>query len=982
MSGKAYKSVYVIILTALLFMPAFSGLCVRAEDMGNPPVVISPADCMMKTDGCTVIDDFNRPTVSWESSSGARALDSFSGMPFRPFEGSRSLSFKGSVSKELDGTADSCRFIALTVWSAKDTSISFGVSSQYFEYSSSAIVPGGYWSTVVFDLAHSDAIKKNTTVKKGGVKFRILEFNTGSDQVYIDLVIAFSSVNTLNTMRFVCPFWTATDGARYSNESGVFFPGEKGSIYGSVGIVTGGDRGVEFYVENHSPAVSLTLTSFHSDGTNSSETKYLLEGVDGQSVIFSLPRSDISSLRVSAEGAGDGYIRFLRFSAVSYLSPDRLSGSRGEITSCLISRDGRTLTVGGKIDGCEGCEAYLYSFTRDETVDISRRPSLAQTTVKDREFVFSAEVSSDGTAIHRKYAVFVSAPEGSLAVGGVAYITNPGAVAGNPPDFSERTVKGIGVLPPDYLEYDIGCTIIEINVCELISAGGGISYSRGGAAAVIDSEKTAELDDIMYGLDRRGIAVYFSVSASRTGDPTVDSLVFGETGEQDTDTFRAMCSFLTERYGTPGGISENLAGVIVGEHVNVSENVVLVEESVKKYVSLFRAVFNSVRSINRNIKVFIPLSGTWFAPATSYPADCIPAFLFLRAFSEIITAGGDIPWSIAADIWMPDDNGSTYLKAGNAGNVIRNISASGTAHSFLFTGGKNIDDENDLILMTAEYAEAVFLSGTTLSGIVDGVIPFFSPEYEGTLMFADTKSAALLSYLGEISQDVFRLASDFSAVAGITVTDGQSFDFIPSGIKGRATIFDFENSTNGFAATERGTAVLPGVTLGQESGILSVKFGDIPSWSGVIKKIGAGIDLSVAEYLSVRAAVGSLPEGSDSLPVLIVLRSGGNRALYRGILHSEGFSDIVADIGKLEWRSNISEIGIFIMYENSGAPTLLLSSVDALSLTASENEIINRVVVSQEKPEYPLYKLLIICGAAVLCAAVIAARAFRRRKNI
>ncbi|MBR5768377.1 MAG: hypothetical protein IKX86_06880 [Clostridia bacterium] len=960
-----------LILFAALAIAAASLPVFSAEEAGSSagPVVITPADCMMNTDGCVVIDNFNRPTVSW-TSTGARALDSFDESPFAPFEGSRSLSLTGEASKSLSGEIDSCRYVAFTVWSDVGGSVSLSVSSPYFEFASAADIPGGYWSTVVFDLTDGDSITKNTSPKKGNAKYQTLTVGTGSVRMVLDFVIAFSDGDLVESLRSVCPDWHAEGGT--CADGGIFYTGNGGELVGTPHATAADGRGIEIFLENHSNAENVTLTSVFADGSSRKETVGLLKGTDTQSVIFDYSARDVASLRISFDNTDGGYIVFSGFHTVSWIKTGGGSPYRGSIRSCLISRDGRTLTVSGEISGCDGCDANLYSFSRDEAVDTSKRTSLSKATVNDGEFYFSAEVSSDGSAVHRKYAVIITAPEGNVQVGYPFYVTNPGILSGTAPDFEQRSPKGLGVLSDDYLEYDIGCTYVEVNVGELLSAGGGISYSRGGAVCVIDSEAVSGLDQVMDGLFRRGVAVYIRLFAGKTGDLTIDSMTFSSDGSPDVDTFRAVCGFLAERYGTEGGVTENLCGLVVGKAANIGLSGADAGETAAAYAVLFRAVFNTVQAVNREIRVYVPVSGEWFSPSVSYGSDSIRAYAFLRMLKTYLSRGGNVSLSVAADVWDTDTD---------IPSVIGAVRLIGNDCSLLILGGHEPADENESIVMTSIFAEAVFLgtSGTDVG--IDGVIPFFSPDYGGTLMYSDTVSAGKLTYLNEISDYLSELSRSSSKSSGISVSENEIIRIVPSGIEGRAKIYDFSDGASGFTATEKGALITSGVSLGTESGIMSVKFNGVPTWSGVTKKINPGIDLSLAEYISVRATVGTLPNGEDGVGALIILRSGENRAIFRGTVSDNGINELVADISNLDWRGNITEIGVYIKDDGADHPTLLIASIDALSLTASEKEIINRVVIAKEKPEYPLYGLLILCGGAAACIILLTVRAARRRRG-
>ena len=969
MKGNGIKSAFIIIFALALIISSIPCISASASDELSFPYVITPADCLMKTDKCVVIDDFNRPTVSW-TSDGAKALDSFDRSPYHPFEGSRSLAFSGKATKSLSGEIDSCRYVAFTVWSDSGTVVTLSVSSPSFDYSSSGNVPGGYWSTVVFDLTDENYINKNTTPKKNSARFDTLTVEADSGFVYLDLVFAFSDPEVLDSLRFICPDWHA-DGGVYS-ENRRFYPGTEGELVGTPSAKAGEGRGIEFFLENHSDARTAFMTSVFSDGTSRRESVFLLDGSEPQSVIFDYSSPDVSSIRISFDCTDGGYVDFISFTPISWVGSEPYSHSKGTIRTCLISRDGRTLTVSGEISDCDGCSAFLYSFSRDETIDVSKRTSLSQAVVRDGEFYFSTEVSSDGTAVHRKYVVYVAAPEGNVTVGNPFYVINPDVLSGTAPDFQQRTPKGLGVLTSEYLEYDIGCTSVDVNVGTIISVGGGISYSRGGAVCVINSDKIAELDKVMDGLYRRGIAVYVRVFAEITGDPTIDSMVFREDGTPDTDIFRAVCGFLSERYGTDGGMTENLSGIIIGKSANAGLSGAGCGSVVYSFAGLYRAVFNTVRALNREIGIYLPVCGSWFEHSASYGTDCIPAYAFIRAFDICLSRGGKIPWSLAIDVWDSESDIVSLISA---------VRLSTGEHSVLFFGGEETSDDNMHIIMTSKYAEAVFLgiSGTEVP--VDGVIPLFVPDYDGTLMYSDTVSSERLSYLQEISQKLSGLCEKSAASSTISVIEGDIIKIIPSGIEGRATIYDFSDGNSGFTVTDREAVISSGISLGTENGILAVKFNGVPTWSGVIRKIRPGMDLSVAEYLSVRATVGTLPNDEDGVKALIIIRSGNNRAVFRGALSDSGINELIADIGSLSWRGNITEIGVFIRDDNADNPTLLISSVDALSRTASGREIINRVVITQEKPEYPLYKLLIMCGGAVLCAVLIIVRAALRKRG-
>ena len=151
--------------------------------------------------------------------------------------------------------------------------------------------------------------------------------------------------------------------------------------------------------------------------------------------------------------------------------------------------------------------------------------------------------------------------------------------------------------------------------------------------AILLNNKASHAPQMIHPLSRNGNAYYYAFNAAE---------------EEGCEYLEAVSAFLAERYrDREHGTVMNW---IVGNEINVRslwnymQNVEL-DVYVREYARAFRLVYNGIRSMNANARVYISLDQQWTGNLTS--ASSYNSRDILDAFNECITREGNIDWGLA-----------------------------------------------------------------------------------------------------------------------------------------------------------------------------------------------------------------------------------------------------------------------------------------------------------------------------------------------
>ncbi len=1009
MNAQLTKKVAAIATAILLLaasIPAVAPLSVAAESLPTP---ISEPNARVMADAIdTMEDDFNRATVDWTVTNGAaEAVASLWEPPYSVFEGSRSLRVVTekatvSLSRKPQTLTDvsALRFVIAAVYAPADggdmtVTLSLKSTRETFEQTI-ALIPGR-WQAVFFDLAEAGL---SGTLSRMTVTFSASE--AGEHAFLLDTLGGSVEETDLYTVRYLAPAYRAEGCTLLSmgaesmtvavTGSGQYLEAEAPSLTDFSGGV-----GIRVRLRNRSSCRSLTLrytTLGAPEYTERcSETVAIPEGDGVVSCLFPIPESFVGHFRMEFDGACYGEIEIVSVTSAPCYTGTATSGT---ISECVIGKNRDTIQVKGSIDAEDvvkyaDCPLYLYELSAWEELSAvsTARPAVAQTTLNGREFSFSTALSNGREELYRKYAVMIYSAGALVPVGSPSFVTNPEILAIDTEDAVLRSRKGYWPLTGDYLFDGVCCTAVEIRLNEMFSLGEkALSHTIGTAVGRFDPVYVEALDKQMKDYEACGVQVYFLLRLTVSDDLSLNGLLchpeategryaaFQTTTQEGVNALRAAADFLSRRYGTPEGVSNNLLGYVVGSSVNDGANHYCMGQATltdlaKAYGNALRVVYNTARAVASAMEVYMPLGGDWYAATTTGQTASFDARSTLEAVASYLKAGGDVDWRVSYNIsldkgayaWAissPDFSAeASTLSAANAEVLIRYLTNEsllyhGTSRAVLLldTEPREVTDDNERIRLSADYVYTYLRLASRAFSTVRAFIPAYPVDYNEVLRYIDTnRFSEVTAFAAELIGETrfTALLPDAVSVVDRYVNETKAVTVIPSAVKGETTLFDFSHDTDSWYGALNCGSLKGGTTLEGRSGLLSARLSaaEATVWRGIAVDFDQPFDLSVAPYLGFTCRSAVLPQGVEQLELAVVVTAGRNWQISTLTMPAGADTTVVVDLSSFPGRSSCDGMAIYVRGVDGaeiGEPTLLLGSIRAMSDKVADGDHLNQAI--------------------------------------
>lgn len=1036
------------LLAAALCIGIFPAVQVTAAVMNE---VIAGADsrvlasCLDRVD-----DDFNHATVDWDISGGtAEAVSSLDRTPYSVFEGSRSLLVTANgytagntvslLKKSVAITnAAEIKYYSATFWFPEEMGeviVSLSLTARRGgTYSTSAPVPTGGWQTVFFDLSESGLSGAGRSLE-----LSISASENGDFSFLTDLTGATTYDDAVQRARYLAVDYTAS-GCVIDHRSGVMsvtLGGGEGQYIEALSPVVNdfsGGTGLKVRLKNSSTCRSLTLyyTTISSSeySTSRSLTCRIPEGSGDVSVTFPIPDAYTGRFRIVFDGSCSGEIELLSITpALCYTSQPGI----GSIDACEISSDKKNLSVRGTLSAEDAekyadCPLYLYRLPlyEDASAISTERAAAAEARLSGSGFTFTVGLSGNGSELFSKYAVMAYYSGSLVRIGNAASVTNPEILSADKISFSKPTKKGVYPISGVPVLDGISHTAVEIRLDEIISLGteGTMTHTTGGVTCALDGSYVSALDEKMKLYENCGTNVTFILTAGYSDDISVASLInhpsasggsrpaFNTANDEGINTLRAVCDFLAVRYSTAGGVTSNAEGYTVGAGINrAAENYnmgkVDLVRFAKSYSAALRVVYAAVKSVSSEVSVYVPLEGRWHSAGNVGQRSSFDARTALEAIAACIKEGGDIGWKLSYDLWAdgislywenryPDMTEETgRITVPNAEVLISFLGRDGMLYGglkrnviFLGTEPREAADDNEMIRASADYVLSYLRLCSREFDTVTALIPSHPVNYNDTLKYIDSNLfAEKTGYAKELAGELYETLFNAVSVGSRYISEGKAGMSVPSAVKGESIISGFGDGEDGWYAVANCASVKGGASLGDKSGLLSVRMTEAGSgYRGVGKSFERALDLTAADYIGLEVQAAVLPEGVDSVLVTIVVRSGSSYLSSVCSVSSGEMTTVVADISGFPRRSSCDGISVFVSGENGediGEPTLLIGSVRAMSLTKSSPALDSEINPPDDGSEIPTVtlKTLLIIGGISLLALICEFVRIRKRQT-
>lgn len=962
--------------------------------------------------------------------------------PFEPLTGDGALivrvpnaqnAKKYSVSKNYVSHLDLSQFnsLLLTVNCNDVGADRYNVSVELYSdddvFTSYAQIQPLGWSCVFADIS---GWQGRSGVKKICVTLSLAgDIDNNSDyELYIDSVRLSNHANAYSRVAFSADSYRVSGAAvlnagKYLDISGVGDEAvvtSNGFAYENIGRAD--SIKVDFKTDGLCTGVGMRVND--KEGNNVSEEYVSVSAHNGDvSVCLPIKHSSPSEIELFFEGVSLGNVRI--YGVKLYSSVAEPQSDEG-IDTCAVNANTEEIIIKGTLSHNllnEYLQKEIYLFANDFCDKVtpemlSEQAWIEKNTVLSQDFIFRVRykgVDEGRSSLFKMYTVAVKLETGYRIIGNSECITNPDAFAGGnvvPP--LRKSGKGVYGESISFMqEVGVSDTLVWVDMGKFFvpETANGSKFECGGYVFGYDQDYFSVIDSMINNFADKKIDVTVVFVVSDSGNDALNrSLIHKDadlsalycanntSDRQGIAYIRAVSEFFASKYVENNCVTRFVFGDSVG---NCSRNYNMGEKTLaeftEEYAVGFRTVFNAVRSYSPYVKVYTYIDGVWnsglaFDEFTRYDNKA-----FLDSFSNVISRGGNVDWSLAhnpypADVYnyyaysdMKLDNNYFTPRVGfrNIGVIVNYLKNAELLYNnserecivieqSRFSG---VDEQQ----ITADY---IYNCYKALNTSVSAYITDRNCNYNNAMKYVDTSLSLTAS--GFVS-DVLGVATWESVVEGF---DGRNIEkrkiqngalqFSQPKHKGSVAFSDFSNDTVGwerYGFTEKMTA---GAALNQKSGLLSLFLGDIPAGEsrGVEKKFDAPLDLSKMSVLSFEVNIASLPTNVDYASLSVILTSGNDYIELSGKVKEASWTNICCDFSSFTGITKVDSVKILFYAEENyyDSPQAFISSMRLLSKDYTDqelaammgnNELNSRLTTQIKYYLYPLFFVLALMSTLI-----------------
>lgn len=1027
---KTALRVTALLTAAFLLVPAlFSLMGVKSHAAADSGITLG-TDALTHSSVIDVLEEnFNSPDHSWMvEGCDYSTLTVLDKEPYSSLEG-RSLvlladGYEAGTPLTVSGVPatltsfDGIIYLALALYvpaKAGNVSVSLNADAGGKAVSSSVSAVTEGWQTVFFDVSGVEGTVSN-------ISFTIKAGVSGNHRFVIDCIGGCRTASSVYKLKYFSDHYTPigctlTDG----KELTVALTGEAEQyIEGQAAVKrlpVGTGILVKYSAEKGVKSMTLTYTS---EGNTRKQT-VLLNGGEGDAV-FAIPDRAVNTLRISFDGTGEVVIGSVTLTSCYTPVP-----SIGDVTQTRISRDKRSISVKGSLDGgisekysSGRLQLYAVPFGHDVYDTTNVGELVAETEMTDR-FAFNVRLDDSLDGIYKRYAVMIKHGTELIPVCTPKAVSNPSILSDSKTVFSE-SIKGSAVFTDSFVFDGIAQTTVFVYADTLMTlSDSGVAYECGGQTYYFSRSAVEELDGQIKKLKAEDVDVRFMLRLRTPTDLALKALLchprasggeysaFNTESDAGLKALRSIASFLVDRYGPDGSVTDNAVGIILGSDVNDSVNCYDLGgtglwETVFSYTAAYRTVFNAARSRSSGFEVSVAVGGAWNGLQSASHKGSFGGRDFLRAFARAIADGGEVEWSLSCDI-TPMPGSYAYkqqspdmkytaerVTAANLEVLISFMEESemtynGLVRRISLTGTRinEASDSETVASMTADYVYT-YLRALNL-GSVTAYVPAHS--YGEAVRYIDTAEyeAGCQSVINRIGKTRFdQLCASAEALVTRYFGGTDATDTLPDGVKGTLTLWSFDEGGEALLPSINCISAEGGVTYSGQGGLLRVRLDRIGAgaYGGVTSQY-IPLDLSDAPYLSFDVRIASLPEGVDRATLSVAVYSGQSVHISRATVYSGRLNTVVCDLTSFPYLSSCDRVAIYVEGidgQEYSDPTLLIGEINVHSLTLSDSELQASVLKPDDDREtVELKTVLSVLAAAVISILILAARLLYRRKK-
>lgn len=391
--------------------------------------------------------------------------------------------------------------------------------------------------------------------------------------------------------------------------------------------------------------------------------------------------------------------------------------------NCTIT-DASTVcvTAGGLSDTQLTYGLFALEMGRDD-ITSSDTPVAEATSAGSVTFYAQLNRFTEYSLLNRKFVVGVKDGNGYVQISTGSYITNPEAVAAY--DFAFPTAenkKGLQInydYTSDAMDLGVNHTIVNVTLNSLF-AGGTEPYTYNGTTYYFSADYLSYLDSVTSDMANSGVITSFILLLqydSQTTDlilpgaRTAGHSFYGLNVEEPAAAkkLEAAFSFLAERYSTSNVVNWILANEVDDYNTyyycgNVSD-----AQAAEYYTDAYRLLYNCVKSVYSNARVYISLDHMW----TYQRANAMTGKEMLGYFTQQLAEEGNITWCLAYHPYPSPLTNANFWNT-TSSNITNSI------NSGVFTM-KNLSTLTNYIHDTYGSQHRIILSETGFTSVSNGV---------------------------------------------------------------------------------------------------------------------------------------------------------------------------------------------------------------------------------------------------------------------
>lgn len=394
------------------------------------------------------------------------------------------------------------------------------------------------------------------------------------------------------------------------------------------------------------------------------------------------------------------------------------------VSSCTINGD--QVVLQARVDGTVSHEYGLFQLQPGQsTISASSTPLATAAGTSDITLQTPLNLNTANSLLQAKLAIGLKVGDRYLQVTSGNYITNPEAVAGQTFAFPTTSSKKGLQIHTDYMNdvnsLGVKHAVLNLTLNALFSnSSSGIAYNYNGSTYYFDSSYISYFDRITSQLSANGTVT--SMVVLLQWNPATNHLIIpsGRTaghsfyGLNTTDPaakkqLEAAFTFLGQRYANS---QHKVVNWIMGNEVadynqyywcgDISQ-----EQYVEYYTDAYRMLYNSLKSVYSNARVYISLDQCWnYQRAGTYTGKTM-----LDSFAAKLSSEGNVSWNLA---FHPYPFPLTSANFWNSSSLIQD-----NANSPIITM-KNLRSLTDYIKYTYGSDKRFILSETGFTSVSNG----------------------------------------------------------------------------------------------------------------------------------------------------------------------------------------------------------------------------------------------------------------------